>query len=115
MDLWLYFLPLSRVKFGQAALEPTKATPTSVTAADTRRCDHGHRPSQGRQDSCIFWEEGHREPDLIPEVIPLLVRRESLPWDLLQESGGQVFTGQLRRGFTRLTILIWEAQFLCML
>lgn len=37
MDLWLYFLPLSRVKFGQAALEPTKATLTSVTAEDVRR------------------------------------------------------------------------------
>lgn len=79
MDVWLYFLPLSRVKFGQAALEPTKDSPTSVIAEDTRRYDPGHRPSQSRQDSCIFWEEGRREPDLIPEVIPLLVRRESLP------------------------------------
>lgn len=59
MDLWLYFLPLSSVKFEQAALEPTKATLTSVTAEDMRRCEYGHHPSQSRQHSCTFWEEGH--------------------------------------------------------
>lgn len=66
MDYQLYPLPLQQDQVWASCFEAHKSYSDTATAEDMRRCDHGYHPSQSSQCSCISWEEGLREPDLIP-------------------------------------------------